>query len=723
MKKFTLLLSLLFLIVGINAQNPADFDPDFGTNGVAVTPIGVDFSMAYGMVVQPDGKIILGGAARLGTYKFAMVRYNTDGSLDPSFGNNGIVTTAIDKADYGKAIALQPDGRIILSGYAATPSYDYYAVVARYNNDGSIDNSFGTNGLSPLTIENTESVVLQADGKIVVAGFSSDNFAMARLNANGSLDTSYGANGYVITQMKDPDGSNTPSYVLELAVQNDGKILAAGFTYSYETYQDVAVARYLTDGTLDATFADAGIFRTDLGGWADFASTLDIQDDGRIVIGAHKEKISIPGIPAYDGAIIRLNTDGSYDQTFGENGVAYYDLAEHATYVTSVFVQDDGRILFTGQVVNYETQVWDIFVGRTKSNGTLDLSFGDNGVKQMDPFGTDDETTSIMMQEDGKILVGGYTNPLVDGPWNFMVIRLLGDDTPTEVPAVEVTFDNITSTTLDVTLTPNAVCASFYFVIMTPAEMQQWLPMFGTEAALIKSWGIHKTETYTHHFTGLTPDTEYYVYTVSVGYDGFEAPFDSAFVKTLSLGGTGEAIATIALSEITQTSVRMVVTPNSETALFHDGLISNAYFTEIGEEAAIELIKNNGWPLYATDDWVWLDLEINTAYKAISIAQNALGEWGAPTIVDFTTLLTSVNSTQTNPLVIFPNPSKGKFEIAGENIQGGNLRIIDVNGKEVYSAKIINKLTSIDISPVNSGLYIIEIEKDGVRSTSKFLKH
>ena len=152
-------------------------------------------------------------------------------------------------------------------------------------------------------------------------------------------------------------------------------------------------------------------------------------------------------------------------------------------------------------------------------------------------------------------------------------------------------------------------------------------------------------------------------------------------------------------------------------------MISNAYFTEIGEEAAIGLIKDNGWPLYATDDWVWLDLEINTAYKAISIAQNALGEWGAPTIVDFTTLLTSVNSTQTNPLVIFPNPSKGKFEIAGENIQGGNLRIIDVNGKEVYSAKIINKLTSIDISPVNSGLYIIEIEKDGVRSTSKFLKH
>jgi hypothetical protein len=360
-------------------------------------------------------------------------------------------------------------------------------------------------------------------------------------------------------------------------------------------------------------------------------------------------------------------------------------------------------------------------VCRSNTDGSPDLSFGDNGSVTLDPFNTEDFSTSILVQDDGNILVGGYsTSPL--GVYNFRVMRLIGDS-QAEVPAVDVTFENITTTTLDVTLTPNAVCDSFYFIIMTPADMQQWLPMFGTEAALIKSWGIHETGTFTHHFNGLIPDTEYYVYTLSVGYDGFEAPFDSTFVQTLALGGTGEAIATIELSEITQTSVRMVVTPNSETALYHDGLITKAYFDEIGEEAAIELFKNNGWPLYSTDDWVWLDLEINTVYKAISIAQNALGEWGAPTIVEFSTLLTSINKTETNPLVLFPNPSQGKFEITGEDIQGGNLRIIDMNGKVVFSAKINGKLTPIDLSHSNSGMYIVEIEKDGVRSSSKFLKH
>lgn len=301
--------------------------------------------------------------------------------------------------------------------------------------------------------------------------------------------------------------------------------------------------------------------------------------------------------------------------------------------------------------------------------------------------------------------------------------RLLGDDSTTESPAVDVTFDNIETTSLDVNLTPNAVCESFYFVIMTPASMVQWLPMFGSEAGVIKTFGIHEFDTLTHHFTQLNANTEYYLYTVSVGYDGFEAPFDSAYVKTLAGGGSGEALATIDLLEITETSVRMVVTPNSETSEFHDGLITKSYFDEIGEAAAVEYFQNDGFPHFETDEWVWIDLEMNTAYKAIATCKNALGEWGTPTIEDFTTLFTSINSIETNPLLVFPNPSQGKFEIAGEDIQGGSLRIIDATGKEVYSTKIAGKRTPIDISHSNSGLYIIEIEKQGVRSSSKFLKH
>jgi len=719
MKKITLLLSFLLLVVGINAQNPGDFDSSFGTDGIVMTAIGDNYAEASDITVQPDGKIIVVGEARWGSKNFTLVRYNTDGSLDAGFGENGIVHTAINDAAFGISVVLQADGRIVLTGLAQNGS-SYFGEVARYNVDGSLDNSFGTNGISHLTIANTASVVIQEDGKIVVGGFDDDNFAMARLNTNGSLDNTFGNAGYVITHMTDPDGSSNLSYILDLALQTDGKIVATGFSQSFTTFHDVAVARYNTNGTLDITFADAGIFKADLGGLADFGTSVAIQDDGKIVIGGHKEFAMVTGIPEYDAAIIRLNTDGSYDEAFGENGVAYFRLTEQATYVNDVVMQADGSIIFTGQTVNYSASIFDIYVARIKPDGSLDISFGDEGVKHMDLFGTDDYAESLTIQEDGKILVCGYSVSSAD-VYNFTVVRLMGD-TQTEIPAVDVTFANVETNSLDVTITPNAVCDSFYFVIMTSADMQQWMPMFGSEAGVIKTFGIHASGTLTHHFTTLTPNTEYYVYTVSVGFDGFEAPFQADFVQTAVAGGSGVAIATIELSEITQTSVRMIVTPNSETAFFHDGLITKAYFDEIGEAAAIEYFQNDGQPQYEIDNWVWIELEPNTAYKAISIAQNANGEWGPATIEDFTTLVTSINSIETNPLVVFPNPSQGQFQIASEDFQGANLKIIDMTGKTIYSAEIVNTLTSIDISANEAGLYFIEIEKDGVRSTSKFLK-
>lgn len=720
MKKFTLLLSLLFLVVGIQAQNPGDFDSSFGTDGVVMTAIGNNFGMAYDLVVQPDGKIVLAGKARLGTYKFALARYNSDGSLDQSFGENGIVTTAIGISDHGKSVALLADGRIIVSGYTEDANA-YHAVVARYNSDGSIDNSFGTEGLSHLNgLENTETVVVQDDGKIVVAGFKNDKFGLARINANGTIDSSYGDAGYVVTSVPGSDGSSSPSYVFELALQEDGKVVAVGFVMSNNTFHDVALARYNTNGSIDATFADNGFYIGDLNGFADFGCTVAIQDDQKIVIGAHKEMGTLPGTPTYDASVIRLNADGSYDPSFGDNGIASFHLADHATYMNDLVIQADGSIYFTGQAVNYINGIFDAYVCKINSSGELDITFAENGVRHMDPFGTDDNSSAIVLQQDGKIVTSGYSASPA-GVYNFTVTRLHGD-AQAEIPAVDVTFANITTTTLDATVTPNALCESFYFVIMTPEELAQWLPMFGTEAALIKAFGIQSSETITHNFTGLLPNTGYDVYSLSIGFDGVEMPFQMDFVQTEMAGGSGEAIATIELLEITEESVRMVVTPNSETALFHDGLMTKDYFTEIGEEAAIEYFKNETMPLYTTDDWVWIELEPNTAYKAISIAQNANGEWGPATIEDFTTLVTSINIIEDNPLVIFPNPSQGKFEISGENIQGGSLKITDMNGKEVYSATIINKLTPIDISHANSGLYIIEIEIDNVRSTSKYMK-
>jgi uncharacterized delta-60 repeat protein len=584
-----------------------------------------------------------------------------------------------------------------------------------------VDPTYGVNGIAHLNdINNIESAILQNDGKLVVGGYASDNFAVSRLNNNGTIDTSFGVNGYAITTLQDEFGTNSVSYIKGVDIQSDGKIVAAGFINSSNTYYDMAVARYNANGQLDASFAVNGYITINLGGLADFGTALKIQDDGKIVIGGHKEFAIVTGVPEYDAALVRLDIDGNYDNTFGTDGIAFFRLTEQATYVDDITIQDDGKIAFTGQMVNYSSNIYDTYVCRANTDGSPDLSFGDNGSVTLDPFNTEDYSTSILVQEDGNILVGGYSTSPV-GVYNFRVMRLIGDS-QVEMPAVDVTFANVSTTTLDVTLTPNAVCESFYFVIMTAADLQQWTPMFGSEAGVIKTFGIHGYEALTHHFTQLNPATDYYVYTVSVGYDGFEAPFDSAYVQTLTLGGNGEALATIVLSEITETSVRMIVTPNDQTAEFHDGLMTKALFDEMGEAGAVEYFQNDGFPHFQTDNWVWADLESNTVYKAIATCKNALGEWGPATIEEFTTVITSVNHVEINPLIIFPNPGQGKFEITGEDIQGGNLRIIDMNGKEVYSTKINGKLTPIDISHSNSGLYIIEIEKDGVRSSSKFLK-
>ncbi|MDD2565064.1 MAG: T9SS type A sorting domain-containing protein, partial [Salinivirgaceae bacterium] len=217
------------------------------------------------------------------------------------------------------------------------------------------------------------------------------------------------------------------------------------------------------------------------------------------------------------------------------------------------------------------------------------------------------------------------------------------------------------------------------------------------------------------------PNTDYYVYTLPIGNDGTEAAYDSAYVKTAAAGGSGEALATIQLFDITSSSVRMIVTPNSETAEFHDGLITKEYFEEIGQEAALEYFKNDGQPLFDTDEWVWLDLGSDTTYLAIAICKNGVGEWGTPTIEEFTTLVLSVGNNQNNALIIYPNPNHGQFEVKGSNITGSVVSVYDISGKQVFSQTLDSNHMSVNISHCESGTYIVEILNQGVRTTTKLL--
>ncbi len=281
----------VFTLIRYNTNG--SLDSTFGTNGIVTTAIGSSDDEIFSTVIQKDGKIIAAGYSYKGslsngdTYVFALARYNVDGSLDNTFGTKGIVTTAAlpsansPEEDEIHSLAVQSDGKIIVSGY----SYGGFAL-ARYNSDGSLDNTFGTNGIVITSISGEDydnSVALQSDGKIVTAGTSYLNsqyeFTLARYNSNGTLDNSFGTKGVVATAVGSSDDD-----IHSIAIQSDGKIVAAGHSENTSQQYLFALARYDTDGSLDKTFGTDGIVTTAVAGLGDDkAYSVAIQSDGKIV--------------------------------------------------------------------------------------------------------------------------------------------------------------------------------------------------------------------------------------------------------------------------------------------------------------------------------------------------------------------------------------------------------------------------------------------------------
>ena len=270
-----------FAVVRYNANG--SLDGTFGTGGKVVTDFGGSFDEAHDVKVQPDGKIVVVGMGDgPPNLKFALARYNSDGTLDNTFGAGGKVTTPLSFDARAFAAALQGDGKIVVAGYAGG------FAIARYNSDGTLDSSFATGGVVVLeTNSQANDVSIQPDGKIVAAGgiggsSSTSGFYLARVNADGLLDQSFGSSGTVITLF----GEFTDPVANGVALQSDGKIVAAGFSRN-NGYRDFAVVRYDVDGSLDTTFGTDGRILTATGTGEDDGRAIAIQPDGRIVVAGY----------------------------------------------------------------------------------------------------------------------------------------------------------------------------------------------------------------------------------------------------------------------------------------------------------------------------------------------------------------------------------------------------------------------------------------------------
>jgi uncharacterized delta-60 repeat protein len=399
-------------------------DASFGTGGKVTTDFAGSGDGAGAIAVQPDGKLVAAGGATInGQADFALARYNSNGTLDTSFGTGGRVTTDFGgRYEGASSVALQWDGKIVVAGGSVIGLYDNFAL-ARYNSNGTLDTSFGTGGkvitdFGEVSAQ-ADSVAVQPDGKIVVAGEANidggEDFALVRYNPNGTLDASFGSGGKVVTDFGLLQQGFSYAFGNSLAVQLDGKIVVAGVAY-IGPGRDFALARYDSNGTLDTSFGTGGKVMTDFSR-NDSAFSVAVQPDGKIVVAGMSDVER-----GYGFALVRYNNNGTLDDSFGAGGkvttdFGLLDQGFSLANANSLAVQADGRIVAAGRA--YLNGGFHSGLARYNSNGALDASFGTGGKVTADfegPYDYD-QFGSVVVQLDGKIVVA------VNGLGDFTLAR------------------------------------------------------------------------------------------------------------------------------------------------------------------------------------------------------------------------------------------------------------------------------------------------------------
>ena len=401
-------------------------DPSFGSGGTAASGV---LGTPTAMALQSDGKTVMVGGLKL-------TRFNNDGTLDAGFGTAGQVTVPFNGSvfDVAQGVAIQADGKIIVVGSMTVNGQGDFAL-ARFNANGALDTGFGANGLVTTDFagnaDSARRVVVQSDGKLVVAGYatggagatSDTDFGVARYNSDGSLDGTFGTTGKVRTNI-----AGKTDLCQGLALQADGKIVLVGrVAASGGVDPDFGIARYNADGSMDTTFGAAfnGIIRTDFGkgNWEE-ASDVALQADGKIlVIG----RVRVGTV--FNFALARFGTDGVADLTFGNAGLVVTAFSPPSNVpnapsdvANGLVVQADGKIVVVGQNANAGVNP-DFAAARYLSSGALDPGFGAAGKVTIDFFGAIDGATGVVVQPDGRIIVGGFARNA--GSTGFALARLL----------------------------------------------------------------------------------------------------------------------------------------------------------------------------------------------------------------------------------------------------------------------------------------------------------
>ena len=396
---------LTFVPPAAAAASTGYLDRTFSDDGKVLTNVAGD-DTGEAVAVQADHKIVVAGTTHGGT-DIALVRYNADGTLDPTFGGDGIVITDVSGDDAAFAIAIQDDGRIVVGGFTDD---GVSAALFRYDPDGTPDNTFGGgDGIATISVGTGAvflGVAIEADGSIVAtgmgnfSGFFGGDILLARFDSGGVPDASFGG-GDGVTTTKIGFGGIASG----IGVQPDGAIVVAGASLSITGNENVAVLRFDPAGSLDTTFSGDGIVKTDATAGPDTASDVALMSDGSIVA---------IGSSGYEyGLLVGYNTDGTLNTGFGTGGIVQTELGGFGYGFSAGTLQPDERIVAVGEGAGDTSDGADGSVtARYTSTGALDPTFGGDGTVftafSTDPFGGSSTTpTGVAIAPGGKIVVAG----------------------------------------------------------------------------------------------------------------------------------------------------------------------------------------------------------------------------------------------------------------------------------------------------------------------------
>ena len=431
---------------------PGDLDTTFNGTGIVVTS-GLSGGEGNAVVHQLDGKLVVAGSAQGASDRdFVLVRYDTSGMPDPSFGGGtGRVITNVGAGDDGaNAVIQQNDGKLVAAGLSFDAGFNSSEIsLVRYLDDGTPDPSFGGGTGKVRTAIGNEfdealALIQQADDKLVVAGYSGTDIALVRYETDGDLDMTFNGTGKVTT----PVGFSATAFAL-LQQASDQKLVIAGSTRESPVEPlDLVLVRYTTTGTLDTMFNGTGIVTTPVGtGNAEARAIIQQASDGKLVVAGVSSNATNT-----DFTLVRYGLGGSPDSMFGTLGIVVTPVGSGDDEAFGLAEQDDGKLVAAG---SSKATNLDLALVRYDATGTPDAGFGTSGIVTT-PVGTgDDVARAIVIQPNGGIVVAGTaTSGAASSMFAARYLSLSGTTTTTSSSTTTSSTSTLAPTTTSTSTTP-----------------------------------------------------------------------------------------------------------------------------------------------------------------------------------------------------------------------------------------------------------------------------